>query len=89
MEIDEQSLPRRWRCKDCCVVLLLCIMAANVWILLWLGAASRAGPDRDVSVELPNCRDAAPGLWTATLAHGLGSKGMLNPLIIYLNRYNR
>ena len=71
MEIDEQSLPRSWRCKDCCVVLLLCIMAANVWILLWLGAASRSGVE-EVPQDLPDCRDAAPGLWTATLAHGLG-----------------
>ena len=30
LEIDESALPRRWRCKDCCVVLLLCVMAVNV-----------------------------------------------------------
>ncbi|CAL1155168.1 unnamed protein product [Cladocopium goreaui] len=73
LEIDESALPRRWRCKDCCVVLLLCVMAVNVWILLWLGTASQqgnvhAGP----SQELPSCRDAAPGLWVATVAHGVG-----------------
>ncbi|CAK9063497.1 unnamed protein product [Durusdinium trenchii] len=77
IEIDETSVPSRWRCKDCCVVLLLCVMAINVWILLWLGAASKRGnidpydPTMDV-YHLPSCREKAPGLWDATVAHGIG-----------------
>mmetsp|Transcript_104981 Transcript_104981/g.146373 ORF Transcript_104981/g.146373 Transcript_104981/m.146373 type:complete len:358 (+) Transcript_104981:18-1091(+) len=71
LEIDESALPQRWRCKDCCVVLLLCVMAINVWILLWLGAASKGSMNSDLT-DLPACHEAAPGLWVATLAHGIG-----------------
>mmetsp|Transcript_9069 Transcript_9069/g.21737 ORF Transcript_9069/g.21737 Transcript_9069/m.21737 type:complete len:372 (+) Transcript_9069:50-1165(+) len=69
-EIDEGSLPRRWRMKDCCIVLLLLTMGANVWGVLWLSSAQIAGVE-NINL-LPNCSDAAPGLWTATLAHGVG-----------------
>lgn len=73
LDIDESTLPQRWRCKDCCVVLLLCVMAINVWILLSLGTAAKQGEIApELAGELPNCRDAAPGLWIATLAHGVG-----------------
>ena len=72
VEVDETNLPTRWRCKDCCVVLLLCVMAVNVWILLWLGAASKTGKVDPLQPTMPSCREAAPGLWIATLAHGVG-----------------
>ncbi|CAE7807384.1 rnf126 [Symbiodinium sp. CCMP2456] len=69
-EVDETSLPRRWRMKDCCIVLLLLTMGLNVWGVLSLSAAQISGV-ADVSL-LPNCSDAAPGLYMATVAHGVG-----------------
>ena len=73
-EVDETSLPRRWRMKDCCIVLLLLTMGLNVWGVLSLSAAQISGVD-DIAL-LPDCVDAAPGLYAATVAHGVG-------LIIY------
>ena len=56
--------------KDCCIVLLLLTMGLNVWGVLSLSAAQISGV-ADVSL-LPNCSDAAPGLYMATVAHGVG-----------------
>ena len=69
-ELDETSLPRRWRMKDCCIVLLLLTMGINVWGVLSLSAAQISGVE-DVGL-LPDCSDAAPGLYAATVAHGVG-----------------
>ncbi|CAJ1366232.1 unnamed protein product [Effrenium voratum] len=74
VELDDLRLPRQWKCKDCCVLLLLAVMVVNIWIILWLSQASQNGDKADLRPyeELPPCQEAAPALYTATMAHGVG-----------------
>jgi len=80
--IDEEGqvqLPRRFELKNLCIFVVLAVMLVNVVGLYWL---SKKAPvmsglfspafGSEIIVTIPHCREAAPGLFMATLAHAIG-----------------
>jgi len=72
--IDEDGqvqLPRRLQMKNLCIFLVLAVVLVNVVGLYWLSRKASVLSD-SFGTRVPSCREAAPGLLDATLAHAIG-----------------